>query len=293
VKQVKENLQQIGSELQAQPWQLWMNQIANIVRLELKKNLFTRRAIWISVLALAPALVILGHGLDARGDAQTGCSLTEDTTILAGIFQFYYMRVAIFFGCMGIFIWLFRGEVVEKTLHYHFLLPVRREVLVVGKFLVGTLTSFIFFGIGVFLSFLFMYGHMGSNGSQFVFDGPGLGHLGSYILVTFLACIGYGSMFLALSLVLKNPIIPGVIILLWETISNAMPATVQAFSMTYYLKNLCPVFVPAEGIFALFTIVAEPVAAWQAVLGLLLLSTVVVAIATQLIKTFEVSYAQD
>lgn len=291
MKQVKENLQQIGSELQAQPWQLWMNQITNIVRLELKRNLLTRRAIWISLLSLAPAFVILMHGLD-KSDS-SGCSLTQDTTILAGIVQFYYMRVAIFFGCMGVFIWLFRGEVVEKTLHYQFLLPVRREVLVVGKFLVGALTSFIFFGTGVFLSFAFMYGHMGSAGRQFVFNGPGLGHLGAYMLVTFLACLGYGSLFLALSLVLKNPIIPGVIILLWETISNVMPATVQAFSMTYYLKNLCPVSVPAEGLFALFTVVAEPVAPWLAVLGLIALSTVVVAVATQLIKRFEISYAQE
>ena len=291
MKQIKENLQQIGTELQAQPWQLWMNQVTNIVRLELKKNLFTRKAIWISVLALAPAFIIFMHATESPLGKK--CNITQDTQILGWIFQFYYMRVAIFFGTMGIFTWLFRGEVVEKTLHYYFLLPVRREVLVVGKFLVGALTSFIFFSVGVFLSFLFMYGHFGPAGKQFVFNGPGLSHLGSYMLVTFLACVGYGSMFLALSLVLKNPVIPGVIILLWETISNVMPATVQAFSMTYYLKNLCPVSLPAEGLFALFTVVAEPVAPWLAVVGLLLLSTVVVAVATQLIKVFEISYAQD
>jgi len=43
--------------------------------------------------------------------------------MMATIFQGVYLRGSLFFGCMGLFIWLFRGEIVEKSLHYYFLSP--------------------------------------------------------------------------------------------------------------------------------------------------------------------------
>ncbi len=297
------------SRFKALPWTLWTRQVLAIARLDLKKNFFTRRGFWIYLLALAPVLVIGGHAIEvlSRGYSyqevyrvgnqivreNRGCSLSQDTTILAGIFQFYYLRLGIFFGCMGIFTWLIRGEVVERSLHYYFLAPVRRELLVIGKFAAGVVTAFVIFGSGVFLSFFLMYFHFGPIGQQFVFDGPGLSHLASYLLVTALACFGYGSVFLALSLVLRNPIIPGVILLGWETISGVLPALLQKLSVTFYLKHLSPVQVPGEGLMALFTVMVEPVPRWLAVLGLLCLSAVVLAYACIRIRRFEISYSTD
>jgi ABC-type transport system involved in multi-copper enzyme maturation permease subunit len=222
-----------------------------------------------------------------------GCSLSQDTNILAGIIQFYYLRLGIFFGCMGIFTWLIRGEVVQKSLHYYFLAPIRRELLVLGKFAAGVVTAFTIFGTGVFLSFFFMYFHFGPIGQQFIFQGPGLGHLTSYLLVTALACVGYGALFLALSLVLRNPIIPGIIILGWETISGVLPPLLQKLSVTFYLKHLSPVQVPGEGLMALFTVVVAPVPQWLAIAGLCTLAGAVVAFACFRIRRFEISYSTD
>jgi len=42
---------------------------------------------------------------------------------------------------MGIFSNLFRGEMLEKTLHYYFLTPMRREMLVAGKYLAGLVVA--------------------------------------------------------------------------------------------------------------------------------------------------------
>jgi hypothetical protein len=61
----------------------------------------------------------------------------QDRRIFAVIFQFFYLRLAIFFGCLGIFMNLFRGEMLDKTLHFWFLMPVRREVLLAGKYIAG------------------------------------------------------------------------------------------------------------------------------------------------------------
>ena len=78
----------------------------------------------------------------------------EDSIIFAAMFLFYYLRAGIFFGCMGIFSNLFRGEMLEKTLHYYFLTPLRRELLVAGKYLAGLIVALALFGCSVALAFL-------------------------------------------------------------------------------------------------------------------------------------------
>ena len=65
----------------------------------------------------------------------------EDRTVFAGIFQYFYLRLAIFFGCLGIFMYLFRGEMANRTLHFWFLAPARRDVLLAGKFAAGLIAS--------------------------------------------------------------------------------------------------------------------------------------------------------
>ena len=273
------------------PWQLWWSQLGAILQVELRKAVWMRRSIWIYMVAFAPALFI---GLRVLTTSMGGQSELHDSTdILSGIFQVYYLRFAIFFGCLGLFSWLFRGEIVEKSLHYYFLSPMRRELLVVGKFLAGVLASAMVFCSAFFLCFFFMYTHSGPAGRAYVFSGPGLGQLAAYMSITLLACLGYGAVFLALSLVFKNPILPGAFVLLWETFHAVLPSLLQKFSIAFYLKQLCPVTLPPDGLMALFTVVAEPVSPWLAVPGLLLLCAAILVFACWRIRKTEISYLAD
>jgi ABC-type transport system involved in multi-copper enzyme maturation permease subunit len=188
---------------------------------------------------------------------------------------------------------LFRGEMVERTLHYQFLVPVRRELLVIGKFLAAAIVVIALFETAVLACFYLMYSRFGSAGKAYVFDGPGLSQLGSYLLVTALACLGYGSVFLALSLLFKNPIVPGVLLMGWETIAPVFPAWAQRVSVTFYLKHLCPVSLPIQGPMAIFTIVAEPVAPFIAVLGLFCLAIAVLVLSCFLIHRLEITYTAE
>lgn len=273
------------------PWQLWAKQFVAILRIEIRKTLWMRRSTWIYLLAFAPAALFGIQALfhPARGDANLG----EETRVFAYIFQVFYLRVGIFFGCMGLFTWLFRGEVVEKSLHYYFLSPVRREILIIGKFAAGLIAAVLVFGGSVLLSFTFGYSQFGKAGQGFVFNGPGLGHLASYLFVTVLACLGFGSIFLALSLVFKNPILPGLVVLLWETFHAVAPALLQKLSVLFYLKQLCPVTIPPDGLMALFTVMAEPVSPWLAVPGLVLLTVAILIFAFTRIRRMEISYLAD
>lgn len=273
------------------PWQLWASQFMAILRTEVRKNLWMRRSIWIYLLAFAPAGMFGVHALTSP--MGRNCSIAEDTRIFAYLFQMFYLRVGIFFGCMGLFTWLFRGEVVEKSLHYYFLSPVRRQLLVIAKFVAGVVTASLVFGGSVLLCFTFAYGHFGKAGTDFVFHGPGLGHLMSYLLVTVLACLGFGSLFLALSLVFKNPILPGIVVLLWETFHAVAPSLLQKLSVSFYLKQLCPVPIPPEGPLVLFTVIAEPVSPWLAIPGLICLSVAILVFACMRIRRTEISYLAD
>lgn len=274
-----------------QPLRLWASQLMAIMRQELKQNFFSWRGSWVYLLAFAPAVIL---AIDAvRTPGCLPCSLDDDTTMFAATFQLYYLRMGIFFGVMGIFTWLFRSQVVQRTLHYSFLAPLRRELLIIGKFLAGAVMAILIFGAGVFLSFSISYWHFAARGYDYVFNGPGLGQLAAYLGITALACIGYGAIFLTLTIIFKNPIIPGICMLGWETFSGVFPAMLQRLSVSFYLKHLCPVSAPGDGILALLTVVTEPVAPWATVLGLLLLTAAVLTFACIRSRTLEISYSGE
>jgi ABC-type transport system involved in multi-copper enzyme maturation permease subunit len=289
---LQESVARAQSSLKEQPWRLFASQISILVRTEVRRNLFTRRRIGFHLLAWIPVLFLLAHNIFDRHDIDPA-QIENDTLVLAGTIQLYYFRLGIFFACMGIFTWLFRGEMVQRTLHYQFLVPVRKEVLVIGKFLAGAVISIALFETAVFACFCLTYSRFGSAGRSYVFDGPGLSQLGSYLLATALACLGYGAVFLALSLLFKNPIIPGAMLLGWETIAPIFPSWAQRLSVTFYLKHLCPVNLPTDGPLAIFTIVAEPVSPFIAILGLLCLTLAILVLSCFLIHRLEVTYTAE
>src|SRR6266478_403016 len=176
---------------------LWIVQTMAVLRLELRKTFFSKRGFWIYLLALAPVVLMTGHSL-VQMKMHRPCDFGQDTNIFATIFQIFFIRLGVFFGCVGIFMNLFRGEVLDKSLHYYFLAPIRREVLLAGKFLAGLLATTVIFTTSAMLQFIGMYLHHGWNVvSSYLGSGNGLSHLIAYLGVTILACIGYGSVFLA------------------------------------------------------------------------------------------------
>ena len=285
--------QSLGSAiviLRQQPWSLWWVQARRLTRIEIRRNLFTRRAWWIYFLAFIPAVIILIHLLI---DSHPGFGMSDDTAVLAGVVQLYYVRLGIFFGCLGIFSRLIRGEMIERSLHYYLLSPVRREVILLSKFFAGAVSSVLLFGVAVVSDFVLMYVGYGAAGRDFMMHGPGLGQIEAYLLIVVLGCLGYGSIFLLLSLMFRNPM-PGAMLLLgWEAINPVLPSLLQKFSVASYLRHLMPVSVPAEGVFALLTVETEPVSAWVAVLGLLALIAIVLTYTCYRMRRLEIRYTTE
>ncbi len=232
-------------------------------------------------------------------DSQVGelLNFEEDRSVFAAVFQYFYLRLAIFFGCLGIFMNLFRGEMLDKTLHFWFLAPARREVLLLGKYLAGLVASSVIFTAGALLCFAAMlWPHSPSEVAAY-WQGSGMGHTFRYALAAMLGCVGYGSVFLAAGLLLRNPIIPAVVLLTWEGINGFLPDVLQKLSVLYYLQSLCPVPAPTDpGMPALLKLIlspAAPASPWVAVLGLLAVTALVLWAAAQAVKRLEINYSTE
>ncbi|HVX67538.1 MAG TPA: hypothetical protein VHA11_13085 [Bryobacteraceae bacterium] len=272
-------------------WSLWLRQMLAVTRLELKTSFSPRRALPIYVLALMPFVIFAGHAFMHLRGWQT-CSGGSDLTIFAGVFQIFVLRLALFFGCVVVFLNLFRGEVVQKSLHYWFLAPVRREVLVAGKYLAGAITAATVFTASTALSYLVLVKHMESTASRGL-AASAMGQLPAYMGVTALACLGYGAVFLLMGVLFRNPIIPAVLVLLWESLIVFVPALLKKISVIFYLESLCPVRVPFEGPGALFAIPAAPSPAYVALPGLLVLAFALVALTAVRVRSMEIRYGTD
>ncbi len=228
---------------------------------------------------------------------ETRDTIAQDTTIFASIFQFFFLRLAVFFGCVGVFTNLFRGELLDRSLHYYLLTPLRREVLVIGKYAAGLIATTVIFVTSTALQMWTLSWHLDGTELTEYLNGPGWGHVFTYLGVTALACLGYGSVFLAAGLFFKNPIIPAALVQGWESLNLFLPAVLKKISVIYYLQSLCPIVASPDPemnqFLKLLVNAAEPVSAPVAILGLLAVTALVLFAAGQQAKRLEINYSTD
>jgi hypothetical protein len=227
-----------------------------------------------------------------------GLNLGQDSVMFAGVFQFFFLRLAIFFGCLGIFMNLFRGEILDRSLHFYFLAPVRREVLMAGKFLAGLLaTCSIFVTSEVLQTVAFLWHFPPSVREAYLYHNHGLEHAAMYLGVTVLACVGYGAFFLVAGMLFRNPILPAAAILIWEGINPFLPGLLRQFSVIYYLKSLCPVDIPTPPgtppVFALLISNSDPVSAPVAVLGIVIVALIALYASSVQVRRMEINYTTE
>jgi hypothetical protein len=340
-----------------------MRQLMAVFRLEIAKSFFSRRGLWIYLLALIPILIWVVHGAVRQRDSRratitreqaakvqvsmsheeviallgepservrfggrrnrieqlryydgtgehhvniregkvtsihhdSGCELGEELKVFAAVFQFFFVRLAIFFGCLFVFMNLFRGEILDKSLHYYFLAPVRREIVVAGKFLAGLSATVAIFGMSTVLQMVAFAWHFPKLPyEEYLAQGQFWPHLFGYVGEAAMACVGYGSVFLAAGIFLRNPLIPAVTILMWESISGVLPSLLRKFSVIYWLKSMAPVEVPIErGVpppIALLALNVEPAPAIVAVLGLLAVASALLYLSARKVRTLQINY---
>ena len=270
-------------------WSLWTRQVLAIMGLEIRKNFLSRRALLLYPVAGLPIVLLTMLALFPP-DTNEMENFGMLGQVYAAVYNGLILRTLVFFGCGWIFMNLFRGEVVDRSLHYYFLSPVKREVLVVGKYLSGLIAAIVLFCVSTAASMLILYfGLFPAESSAYFFNGTGAGHFLAYIGVTILACIGYGAVFLIMGLFFRNPIIPALLLYGWEWINFLLPPGLKMVSVIHYLQSLVPVPM-SEGPFA---VLAEPTPAWISVPSLFVFTGVVLFLAGLHARRMEISYAGD
>ena len=224
-------------------------------------------------------------------------TLAADSLIFATVFQFFYLRLAVFFGCVGVFTNLFRGELVQKSLHFYLLAPMRREVLMIGKYLAGLIATTVIFCTSTMLQILAIGWHADSTELSTFLAGDGWGQVAAYVGVTAGACVGYGSVFLAGGLLFRNPIMPAAFVLMWEGANIFLPATLKHLSVIFYLQSLCPVIAPPEAdiprLLRYLITAAEPASVPVAIFGLLGVAAALLFLSGALARRLEINYSAD
>ena len=223
------------------------------------RNFFGLRALGLYLLAGAPvflvALTVWVRMFGFFGDPpepQPAGELSRDYSIFFGE---VLARVVFFFVCLLVFTRLFRAEVQQRSLHYYFLAPVRRGVLVAGKFVAG------FAAAGLLLSFVTASTYLlhflpltarraPSDYPTFLTRRRRLRPPAGYVGVTLLGVLGYGAVFLAIGIFFRNPIVPALVVFGWEWANFLLPPALKRISVVHYLHALQPV-PPPEGTLAL------------------------------------------
>jgi len=238
--------------------------------------------------------------MDGKLDSQSTdqpLNFDEDRMVFAGIFQYFYLRLAIFFGCLGMFMYLFSGEMSNRTLHYWFLAPAPRPVVLAGKFAAGLIASTVIFSGGALVAYAVMIWPHDAVDVQAYWNAGGMTHAFWYAAAAVLGCVGYGSVFLAVGLYVRNPIVPAALLLGWEGSGGVLPHVLQKISVLYYLQSLCPVPPPMDDdapmLIRLLAAPAAPASRPAAVLGLLLLSALVLWFAGRAVRRMEISYGAE
>jgi ABC-type transport system involved in multi-copper enzyme maturation permease subunit len=266
---------------------VWRTQIAAIARAEVVRSVFSRRALPSYLLVGLPLLLMVLRALFMPDSLRVNA--TDATNQFAEVFHIFYLRFVVFFTNAMIFVRLFRGEILDKSLHYALLAPLRREVLVVGKYLGGLVASLLILVPTTILTYVLVFLPHGAAGWSRLGTATSLGALAAYLLIVVLASVAYGALFLLAGLFFKNPMVPAVLFLGWEVLTPFLPTLLKYLSFTHYLASFAPVPVRL----AAFAVFAQPVAWWAALLALLGAAALLLTLATGAARRLEITYSAD
>jgi ABC-type transport system involved in multi-copper enzyme maturation permease subunit len=265
----------------------WRRQVAVLLRTTMARSLLGRRAAPVLLLAAMPVVLALVRGLLPPGSERVG--IGSSTSQFADIFHFFILRFVVFVATAVVFINLFRGEVVERSLHYTLLAPLPRSVLVAGRYLGGLVASVAILGPATVLTFVLYFLPQMRVAPSILLEAPLPGQLLRWLVVMVLACAAYGALFTLAGLRFSNPMLPALLFLGWESLNPFLPPLLKAVSVVHYLDGLTPVPPSVRA----FAILGRPPAPWAAVLGLAVIVAVALWASLWCARRLEISYGSD
>jgi ABC-2 type transport system permease protein len=238
--------------------------VGAVVRLGLQQLLRSKRTIVFALLGLFPPVLSLLFAL-LRSIPRLHINATGfdffSQLMLVFYLQFLLILVALFYGSA-----LINSEVEDRTLTYLLLRPVRRPMLVLGKYITYLIVALGILLPSMGLSYLILELSDGLGGIARHFP---------YLLwdlgVMVLGAMAYGAFFMFLGTALKRPVMVGLFFtILWEWTITHVPGRFGKFTILHYLLSLFPHSTVQRGIQALFGSVTSRPLAILALVGITL-----------------------
>jgi ABC-type transport system involved in multi-copper enzyme maturation permease subunit len=212
--------------------------------LSLEQMMWSRRSFIMAVLIGLPALLAVAFRVFVVARLPPEISAFD---FYGGVIAFYYVRnvlplVALFYATA-----LIADEVEGKTLTYLLTRPITRGAILCGKFasyLATTLTLTLPAAVVTFFLLATAQGVSGVGARV-----PGMFQDMGVLALTLLV---YGALFALLGVLLRRPVIPGLLFLfVWELIAN-LPGYMPRFTLTAWLRSLISHRPSMEGMSEMF-----------------------------------------
>jgi ABC-type transport system involved in multi-copper enzyme maturation permease subunit len=212
--------------------------------LALEGMVWSRRSLFMAVLLGLPILFAIAY----RAVLATHLPPRVTSFDLYGLLVVpYYLRFALPLAALFYATALIADEVEGKTLTYLLTRPVRREAILTGKFAAYVATTLSLALPAVVVTFFILMTARGRVGL-----GGAVPDLLRDLGVLALALLAYGALFTLLGVLLKRPLIPGLLfVFVWELLAN-LPGYLPRLTLTAYLRSLVRHRPAEEGLSELF-----------------------------------------
>jgi ABC-type transport system involved in multi-copper enzyme maturation permease subunit len=218
--------------------------------LGLEGMIFTRRSLLMALLLGLPVLFGLLYRVTLLARLPASVSSLD---LYGSIVALFYVRNAVPLAALFYASALIADEVEGKTVTYLFTRPITRASILLGKFAAYLATTLTLALPSLAVSFLLVNSARGAGALR-----EALPHLPRDLGVVALAFLAYGALFTLLGVLLRRPVMPGLLFLFaWEMLAN-LPGYLPRATLTAWLRSLILHRPAEEGLQALFTPGALP-----------------------------------
>jgi ABC-2 type transport system permease protein len=218
--------------------------------LALEAMLWSRRSLFMAVLLALP--VVFAVFYRAMLAARMPARITPGD-LYGVVVAFFYVRNALPLAALFYASSLIADEVESRTITYLLTRPIRRSAILFGKFTAYCATTFALALPALVITFFLLLTQQGRKGVS-----AGAPDLVRDLGVMALALLAYGALFTLLGVLLKRPLLPGLLFLYgWEMLAN-LPGWAPRFTITAWLRSLLRHRPAGEGIGEAFAQVLPP-----------------------------------
>jgi len=216
-----------------------------VFELSLDGMVWTRRTLLMGLLVGIPALVAVAYRSVVA--TQPEARLPPPADLYAVIVAIYWIRNVLPLAALFFATALVADEVEGRTLTYLTTRPLTRPSVFAGKFAAYVATTLTLALPAAVLTFFIL---LSTRGWSAV--GPAVGDLFRDAGVIALTLLAYGALFALLGVLLKRPVIPGLLFLYgWELMAN-LPGYLPRLTLTAWLRSLVHHRPAEEGLAGLF-----------------------------------------